>query len=317
MKKISIIVPVYNTSQYLNKCFDSILLQNYKNIELIVINDGSTDNSLSIINEYKKKDNRIIVIDKENSGQADCRNIGIDTATGDYLMFVDSDDYLESNAFDILINRIEDKDCDILCFDFYTIINNEKKYEKSLINYTEDIKRNYYLSPPSPCNKIFKTKILNDNNFKFLVGYIYEDLATIPLTAFYTDKIDYINVPLYNYVIRKGSTMRQKEYNSKLENIYYAMDYLYDNTKRLNNEYDKELEYMFIEHLLHASTLRFLEFKNTDNYIEKNALILLDKFPNWEENIYYKKQTIKYKIMCKLVVMKKFKILRRIFGEKI
>lgn len=316
MKKISIIVPVYNTSKYLKKCFDSILLQKYKNIELIVINDGSTDNSLSIIKEYKKKDNRIIVIDKKNSGQADCRNIGIDTATGDYLMFVDSDDYLESNAFEILINSINEKKCDILCFDYYSVIDDKKCHDVSINNYSDDIKRNYYLSNPCPWNKMFKTKILKENNFKFLVGYIYEDLATIPLTTFYTDKIDYINVPLYNYIIRSGSTMRQKVYNPKLENIYYAIDYLYENTKKLSNKFDEELEYMFIEHLLHASTLRFLEFENTDEYIEKNAQILLEKYPNWNKNKYYKKQTLKYKIMCKLVTLNKIKILRKIFGEK-
>lgn len=316
MKKISIIVPVYNTSKYLKKCFDSILLQKYKNIELIIINDGSTDKSLSIIKEYEKKDNRIIVIDKKNSGQADCRNIGIEIATGDYLMFVDSDDYLEIDAFETLVNHINKNKCDILCFDYYSVIDDKKNHEISMNNYIDDIKRNYYLSNPCPWNKIFKTKILKDNNFKFLVGYIYEDLATIPLTTFYTDKIDYINVPLYNYIIRNGSTMRQKDYNPKLENIYYAIEYLYENTNKLSKEYDKELEYMFIEHLLHASTLRFLEFENTDKFIVKNGEILLEKFPNWKKNIYYKKQSLKYKIMCELVITKNIKILRKIFGVK-
>ncbi len=316
MKKISVIVPVYNTSKYLKKCFDSILLQKYKNIELIIINDGSTDNSLEVIKEYQKKDNRIIVIDKKNSGQADCRNIGIDASTGDYLMFVDSDDYLEMNALEILIKYINDKNCDILCFDYFSVIDDKKIHETSINNYTNDIKRNYYLSNPSPWNKIFKTKILKEKGFKFLVGYIYEDLATIPLTTFYADKIDYINIPLYNYIMRSGSTMHQKRYNSKLENIYYALDYLFENTKKESNKYDKELEYMFIEHLLHASTLRFLKYENTDDLIKKNANIILKKFPNWYKNIYYKKQTIKYKIMCRMVIKNKLNILRRIFGEK-
>lgn len=317
MVKVSIIVPVYNTSKYLKKCLDSILNQKYKNIELIIINDGSTDNSLQIINEYKHKDDRLVLIDKKNSGQADCRNIGIDVSTGDYLMFVDSDDYIEDDAVTLLVEKISETKDDILCFDYYSVIDDLKKREFSIQPYSDNIKINYYLSNPCPWNKIFKTSILKQQNFKFLVGYIYEDLATIPLTTFYTDKIGYIKVPLYNYIIRGGSSMRQKKYNEKLENIYIALEYLENNTKKYTNSFDKELEFMYLEHLIHGATLRFLKFNNTDELIKKNRNILLEKFPSWYKNKYFKKQKIKFKIMCYLVIHNKIKLLRIIFGGKL
>lgn len=94
---VSIIVPVYNAEKYLNKCLDSIVNQTYSNLEIILINDGSTDNSLSICNDYTNKDGRIIVIDKHNTGAADSRNEGLKKATGKYIMFVDSDDFIDLN----------------------------------------------------------------------------------------------------------------------------------------------------------------------------------------------------------------------------
>jgi glycosyltransferase involved in cell wall biosynthesis len=98
MIKFSFIVPVYNTEKYLRKCIDSLIGQTYNNTEIILINDGSTDNSLQICNEYAVKDTRFIIIDKENGGLADTRNVGIKAATGDYISFVDSDDYIELNT---------------------------------------------------------------------------------------------------------------------------------------------------------------------------------------------------------------------------
>ena len=116
MKKISIIIPIYNTALYLNKCLDSIINQTYKNIEIILINDGSKDNSLKICQEYTFRDNRIILINKQNAGVSQARNDGIKIASGDYIMFVDSDDWLELNTIEICVNEI--KNYDLLLFPY-------------------------------------------------------------------------------------------------------------------------------------------------------------------------------------------------------
>lgn len=104
--KVSIIVPCYNAEKYLKKCLDSIINQTYSNIEIILVNDGSKDNTLKILSDYEKKDNRIIVIDKENTGVSDSRNIGVEKATGKYIMFSDSDDYFELDAVESLYKAL-------------------------------------------------------------------------------------------------------------------------------------------------------------------------------------------------------------------
>ena len=106
MGKVSIIVPIYNVEKYLSKCIESILSQTYKNIEIILVDDGSPDNSPQICDEYAKKDDRIIVIHKANGGVSSARNAGIDIATGKYIGFVDPDDYIENNMYELMVNKI-------------------------------------------------------------------------------------------------------------------------------------------------------------------------------------------------------------------
>ena len=112
-EKITVIVPVYNVENYLNKCLDSLINQTYKNLEIIVINDGSTDNSGIICQEYAQKDNRIIYVEKENGGQSEARNMGLDRMTGSYVTFVDSDDWVESDYVETLYQKITEYQTDI------------------------------------------------------------------------------------------------------------------------------------------------------------------------------------------------------------
>ena len=149
---ISVIVPIYNSEKYLPKCIESILSQTYKNLELILINDGSTDNSLNICNYYKSLDNRIIVIDKPNEGVSATRNLGIKIAKGDYLGFVDSDDYIEDNMYEVLLTQIETDKSQICVMTSYTV-NSLKKcpslYKKGIISGNEALKQLLMLRFPS------------------------------------------------------------------------------------------------------------------------------------------------------------------------
>lgn len=126
---VSIIVPVYNAEKTLVRCVNSILKQQYQNTEIILVNDGSTDNSLSICREYEKMDSRIKVIDKPNTGVSDTRNIGMAHASGEYFQFVDSDDWISENATKVLVDRILETNCDMVISGFYRVINgkNPKK----------------------------------------------------------------------------------------------------------------------------------------------------------------------------------------------
>lgn len=137
-KKISIIVPVYNCELFISRCLDSLINQDYKNLEIIVVNDGSLDNTKKIIEEYQISDDRVIVINKENSGVSDSRNVGVNRASGDYITFIDADDYLEDNIYTKIMKYIVDSDSDIGMFSYYEINNNNKK--KVLFPWEDKIK---------------------------------------------------------------------------------------------------------------------------------------------------------------------------------
>ena len=315
MIKISIIIPVYNAEKYLKKCIDSVINQNVESKEIILVNDGSIDNSQEIIDEYVAKyPDMIKAIKQENAGQAVARNVGIENASGEFLAFLDSDDYLEENSYQLALNKAECDDLDIVCFDYYEIINEKKEEKQHYFLNTDDVVRKYIVSETSPCNRIVKRKIFSDNNVRFLENKIYEDLATIPTLAKYTKKIGYIPDRVYDYVIRENSTMRYTTYNSKIEDIFYAVEKLYNDFK--GTEYMEELEYIYIEHLLHAASLRFFSYKEGIGNIDKVVSVMKDKFPKWRKNKYYKMQSIKYKIICELFYHKKFGILSSILGGK-
>ena len=127
-EKITVIVPVYNVENYLEKCLDSLINQTYKNLEIIVINDGSTDNSGEICQEYAQKDNRIVYIEKENGGLSDARNVGLDKMTGSYVTFIDSDDWVELDYVEILYKKIIEYQADISVGNYYSYNEDEETY---------------------------------------------------------------------------------------------------------------------------------------------------------------------------------------------
>ena len=138
MEKISIIIPVYNGEEFLKRCLDSIIVQTYQNWELIIVNDGSTDKTKDIIEEYIEKDKRIVVINKDNSGVSDSRNIGIDYSTGDYITFVDADDFLEKNMLLSIIELLNKEKYDVIRYNYFKNYSNNKEikniYDKNITN---------------------------------------------------------------------------------------------------------------------------------------------------------------------------------------
>lgn len=305
MIKISVIVPVYNTEKYLRKCLDSIVFQDNKNYEIIAINDGSTDNSESILKEYQKKYNSIFkYFSKKNGGLSSARNYGIKKATGDYLLFVDSDDYIEKNTINHLINIIDDQD--IIVFNINSVNNDTICRVNTFNSNIDDLKKRYLVSIPSACNKLVKKDLLIKNNLYFTEGIFYEDLMLMPKLVKYTNKIFFDESFLYNYVVRSGSITNNKKFNIKTLDIFNIVDSLYN---ELFLEYKDEVEYLYIEHLLHVAGVRFLDYKKY-NEIDKTVSIIKEKFPNWKNNIYVNKNyNIKEKIMCFLLYKKKYKLI--------
>lgn len=307
MKKISIIVPIYNSEKYFKKCIESLVNQTFKDIEIILVNDGSTDNSEKIIDEYiEKYPDLIKKINKENGGQASARNLGLKNAKGKYIFFIDSDDYIEENACEILYEYITKGDYDAVLFDYYITTKDNKKEVNVLPNKNDkDIisPKEYFLSTPAPWNKLYKRKFLIENNFKLPEGIIYEDYAEIPTLGLYNPKCIYCKKYLHYYIQSDNSTMRTLEYKEKYENIFPATEYLHNKSKE-HKWIKEELEYMFISHFLYEGSLNFYKYGKTKQ-MNKIADWMKENYPNWRKNKYYKKQNIKYKVLCNLFYMKK------------
>lgn len=319
MIKVSIIVPVYNVEKYIHKCLDSLVNQTLKELEFIFVNDGSPDNSPKIIKEYQKKDKRIKLLNKENGGQASARNLGLEHAKGEYIAFLDSDDYVKENMYEILYNRAKKDNLDIV------ICNNYLVYKDSTVENDPGIttKKEKIISPreyttlsPSPWNKIIRHEYLNQEKFKFPEGIIYEDLASIPLLGLSNPKIVYLNTCLHYYVQSDSSTMRNKEYKSKYEDIFTAIEYLY--TNMIDKGYNKELEYMLTYHLLYLGSLNFYQYKKY-NQIDRIAIAMKKYFPKWYQNEIVKSKFTKKQIFyMQLFYHKKYfliNIYRRIINR--
>jgi len=305
MHKVSIIVPVYNMEKYLRKCLDSLINQTYENIEIIIINDGSTDNSDEIINEYAKKHNNIVYYSKENEGVSLTRNRGLDLATGEYIMFVDSDDYVSSDIVETLINLAVNNDLDIVTSDiikFYT--DGTEEYFKTNKEFSVDEVKNYIIGDSGPCAKLFKKEIINKIRFRKIA---YEDLDVIPVLGLYTSKMGYINKAMYYYRQIDGSATRLIRFNNSMLDIFDVLDNLYN---QLYKRFPDETEYLYITHLLRSASLRFLDYPESKEYLYRINLKIKELFPNWKLNQYYIKSSRKMKLVCQLAYRRKYGLLK-------
>lgn len=244
--KISIIIPVYNVEKYISYCLESILSQTFKNFEVIVINDGSIDKSLDICLDYEKKDNRIKVFSQKNQGQGKARNFGVSKATGDYLMFVDSDDYLNDEfCLSKIIEKIDDNTEIVL----YGLKRNAlaNKYAKErlacFLNLPRDIasgekyilemiKANPYY-PWGPCNMVCSMRYWKENNFSFCEGVFYEDLMLMWKVICRARHLSIVRDIIYIYRVdqEKSTTKDFSEFSIKCH-----IDALNQNAEELNAE---------------------------------------------------------------------------------
>lgn len=304
--KVSVIVPVYNVEDYLEKCLFSLVNQTLRDIEIIVVNDGSTDNSQDIVDKYKKDNSNIKSYIQKNKGQAAARNFGLRYCTSDYVTYVDGDDYIELNMLESLYNEVIKDDYDIIISDIIKEEDGKAYVFKNYWKVKDEVNKNFMTSHMGPVARLYKRKFLLDNKFRFLEGVIYEDLGSIPMLGMYTNKIGYVDSAYYHYVIRNGSSMKQIKYNKKMEDIFKVMDNL---SNKISEEYNDELEYLYIEHLLYSASLRFISFNKKDMLL-KIKEIMHSRYSNYRNNIYYRNKSIKFKIICLLSYNGNYGIIR-------
>ena len=296
---ISIVVPIYNVEKYLKRCIDSIINQTYKNIEIILVDDGSTDKGPSICDSYKKKDKRIKVIHKKNGGISDARNEGIKITTGSYLMFIDSDDYIDSNMIEELYKNIIKTKADIVICDFVRFDEEKEtfnKYSKKKFIVEEKDKYNYLFNEyriPTVVqwNKLFKKEVFKDIEYK--KGKINEDEFIVCSELNNAKRISYYLEPFYHYYQRNNSIMGSYNIN-RFETIFEAYDSQINffKNKSMDNEIINTKLVMFeaITYFLYMANKSNMTKKSLKKYIKKTKSIAKEVLIKYRSNFSLKKQ---------------------------
>ena len=292
-KLVSVIIPVYNAEKYINSCIVSVLNQTYKNLEIIVVNDGSKDNSEEEI--LKIKDDRIKYFYKDNSGCGATRNFGIDKARGEFIYFIDSDDYIDKTMIEKLVNSIKDKDSFVGILGFYYDIDGRLKLQKM------EEEEHRTLKSPSVCTRMFRKEILDKSGIRFSGLKIGEDLEFVFKVLAFNNHSTYIDEALYYYRLHEESLTHDNSIDRLciLKAIESIEKYLKESNKY--EEFKELIEFITISHIYFA----VINLKKNEKFDEMKEAIryLLDKYPNWENNsnlIYFKDQSIALKELIKV-----------------
>lgn len=295
MSGVSVIVPVYNSEKFLKVCLTSLVNQTLKDLEIIIINDHTNDDSEKIIKYFMKNYNNIKYISlKSNKGLGYVRNLGIKKSTKKYIGFVDSDDYVDLDMFEKMYNMIENTASDVCECNFIWEYPNKEILDR-IEPYEVDRETLTYVRVLAP-NKIYKKEVLIDNNILFAEGLKYEDILFTSSLIPFIKKICFTPKPFYHYVQRSNSlvnsqTIRVREVYEVLNQVieFYKRNNLYEN-------YKNELEYIYVRYILLSSFKRACKIKNKEDkksVLDEGYDLILDKYPNYKNNLYFKKKGIK------------------------
>lgn len=290
MPKVSVIVPVYNVEKYLEKCLNSLVNQTLKDIEIIIVNDGTPDNSQTIIDKYQKKYPNIIKsYIKENGGLSDARNYGLKKASGKYIAFLDSDDYVTTDMYESMYKKAISGNFDmVVCNLNYIYDDKIVKAYSNIKDDTTNIKKTMLNIYPAAWNKIFKKDLFN-KNIEFKKGVWFEDVEFIYRLLPYVKKIGVVHEHFNQYVQRIGSitsTINPKIYHY-IDNWNGIIDFYKE--RNLYQEYHYELEYCYVRYLL-ATFIKQASLYNYEDYQDavKEAIINVKKhFPHYRKNKYF------------------------------
>ena len=311
---ISVIVPVYKVEEYLEKCVDGILAQTYTDLEVILVDDGSPDRCGEICDNYAARDSRVTVIHQENGGLSAARNAALLIAKGEFVAFVDSDDFIDNDMYRTLYDRARQTGSDVVeCNLHHTFPNYED---------TETVEK-YYDKKTLLCfgrcvvwNKIYRSELLRRAGASFPLGLYYEDIEFYAKLIPHIKGYEYVDIAPYHYLQRTNSinnfsTVRTREIFTILRNItdYYKANGFYE-------EYHEALEFFYTRILLCSSFSRMCNIP--DGEIRSNALaanwrLLVETYPNWRKNAILKAQRTKHGIFMRSVNSVTYKIYSVVF----
>ncbi len=303
MPKISVIIPMHNVENYIKECLDSILKQTFQDFEVLVINDQSTDQSRNIVQSYIDDGcKKIKIFDVSFGGPSRSRNFGIAHARGEYLYFIDSDDFVKKNLFAYVLSEMEKKDAEIAVFDSYEYDNDEKKtiLKGKKQAGTNNELDNWIISPPAVWNKMFKKELFNRTGILFPEDLLYEDLATLPRLFLQAKKVIYLEKALHYYRQREGSIMNS--INRKLFHMYPSLQVLLE-FYRDHQAFEAHEEALSLVTALNVffviRTLAISSFIDKYQKQKEGIKFLISYFPKWYKNDLYRHLPLKTRIhMC-------------------
>lgn len=330
-KMVSVIMPVYNVEAYITRAIESVLKQTYSDFELLIVNDGSPDNSIQIAEGYAHKDNRVKIINKVNGGLSDARNVGMQHAKGEYIYFLDSDDYIEENLLEITIAKMKKENLDVVLFGYYTdyvddkeniktrntVIMKESKYTEECSNILE-LSQELLLILGYAWNKVYRKDIIDKNNATFVKGIsLIEDILFNEIILSKAKNIAIIDKPLYHYIQRKRLTLASTFYENSYE-LQLKSTKARENILRAWSEDENK-----IQQLISNQHIQAIRFCCSNIFYYRNGMKLGQKYEyinymlrdkaTQERVRFYKSKALKDKVIKYIIQMKLGAILTIIY----
>jgi len=321
LPKVSVIVPVYKVEEYLRQCIESIIVQTYANLEIVLVDDGSPDNCGKICDEYAEKDARIIVIHKQNGGLSDARNVGIEVATGEYLTFVDSDDWLENDMVETLYNNIVNHNADISCCGYYFSYVGENVasvVEDGLYIFSgsENMIMQYIVTgiiDVIACCKLYKAYIFKETRYPY--GKIHEDNYAIIDVLSLANTIVVDNTPKYYYRQRKSGIAGSADALVRAENLVNMAD---ENKIKIEDRFDNPALGQLILFKYYVMAIMFIIFDKKHNKNRNNIYVFTKALNEIRDNFYgfkknkYLSQNDKLKLWAIKISVNFYKLLQMV-----
>lgn len=302
MDKVTIVIPVYNVESFLKQAVESAINQTYKNIEIILVDDGSKDNSGKMCDEFAKIDDRIKVIHKPNGGLSDARNAGLEVATGKYIMFLDSDDFYELDAVEAMYKEIADKDADFVIGNYINASEAGEKWDKPVFDLEkfkpfklsiDDHFNSFFIMNSGVWNKIFKKEFIDSINVKFEKGLPAEDAIFTTYCFIKSSKVYYIPHIVFNYRLREGNSISTSCSKAYFDGINKAYRIIYENFRD-----NHKLGYY---RYFYAKSMNYIIYK----YIDSILLTDEERKQVLEDMLWFYKLTVELEVPpCQKAVQK-------------
>ena len=315
---ITVVVPVYNIEPYIKECLDSITAQTYRNIEILAVNDGSTDQSKAVMEVCAFEDERLSILDKPNGGLSDARNYGILHAKGEYICFIDGDDTIAPDYVELLVQALSD-DADIAVCDMEYVYEDGHREFSSGGDFgsvsVKDLPSLIRINN-SACNKLYRTSLFKD--VLFPKGKLYEDLATVPIQIFRSAKVVKVNKPLYFYRQRSGSI--QHKIDRRVFHIYDAIDRVrtYAEAHGADAKVMDEIMHMYIIFGLDITTLKIKDMDKSGErkeMLDENMAYLRERYPDYMNDPFVKNMGFKKRLIFTLLNQGHYRTVLRIYDR--